>query len=93
MRKKWCKKFLRHKNKQAVKSEIALYPQFQTQEVQNPICKKPQVLLRTLPIPSNQLSYSCMNNTKQIIDHHNKHILNSSKHTNKSADNSNDIKS
>ena len=34
-----------------------------------------------------KISYSCMNNTKQIIDNHNKHILNSSKHTDKSTDN------
>ena len=27
-----------------------------------------------------KISYSCMNNTKQIIDNHNKQILNSSKH-------------
>ena len=27
-----------------------------------------------------KISYSCMNNTKQIIDNHNKHILNASKH-------------
>ena len=32
-------------------------------------------------------------NTKQIIDNQNKHILNSSKHADKSADNTNDIKS
>ena len=35
-----------------------------------------------------KISYSCMNNTKQIIDNHNKRILNSSKHTDKSTDNS-----
>ena len=40
-----------------------------------------------------KISYSCMNNTKQIIDNHNKHILNSSKHAHKTADNTNDIKS
>ena len=33
-----------------------------------------------------KISYSCMNNTKQIIDNHNKHILNSPKHVDKSAD-------
>ena len=30
-----------------------------------------------------------MNNTKQIIDNHNKHILNSSKHNDGTADNTN----
>ena len=30
-----------------------------------------------------------MNNTKQIIDNHNKRILNSSKHINDTADNTN----
>ena len=34
-----------------------------------------------------KISYSCMNNTKQIIDNHNKRILNSSKHTIDSTDN------
>ena len=34
-----------------------------------------------------------MNNTKQIIDNHNKRILNASKHTDKSTDNSVDNKS
>ena len=39
MHKKWRKKLLQHKNTQAVKrSLIALY----SQEVQTPICKKPQ---------------------------------------------------
>ena len=33
-----------------------------------------------------KISYSCMNSTKQIIDNHNKRILNSSKHTDKSTD-------
>ena len=33
-----------------------------------------------------KISYSCMNNTKQIIDNHNKCILNSSKHINDTAD-------
>ena len=47
MHKKWRKKFLRHKNTQAEKrSLIALTrKKFQTQEVQNPICKKPQEVL------------------------------------------------
>ena len=36
-----------------------------------------------------KISYSCMNNTKQIIDNHNKCILNSSKHINDTADNTN----
>ena len=36
-----------------------------------------------------KISYSCMNNTKQIIDNHNKRILNSSKHINDTADNTN----
>ena len=40
-----------------------------------------------------KISYSCMNNTKQIIDNHNKHILNSSMHADKPADNVDDIKS
>ena len=40
-----------------------------------------------------KISYSCMNNTKQIIDIHNKHILNSSMHADKPADNADDIKS
>ena len=40
-----------------------------------------------------KISYSCMNNTKQIIDNHNKQILNSFKHADKSADNFNVIKS
>ena len=40
-----------------------------------------------------KISYSCMNNTKQIIDNHNKRILNASKHTDKSTDNSVDNKS
>ena len=35
-----------------------------------------------------KISYSCMNNTKEIVDNHNKRILNSSKHTDKSTDNS-----
>ena len=39
------------------------------------------------------ISYSCMNNTKQIIDNHNKRILNSSKHADKSTDNPVDNKS
>jgi len=34
-----------------------------------------------------KISYSCMNNTKQIFDNHNKRILNSSKHTIDSTDN------
>ena len=34
-----------------------------------------------------QISYSCMNNTKQIIDNHNKRILNSSQHTDDTEDN------
>ena len=34
-------------------------------------------------------SYSCMNNTKQIIDNHNKCILNSSRHIDDTADNTN----
>ena len=33
-----------------------------------------------------KISYSCMNSTKQINDNHNKQILNSSKHIDKSAD-------
>ena len=33
-----------------------------------------------------KISYSCMNNTKQIIDNHNKRILRSSGHTNVPAD-------
>ena len=40
-----------------------------------------------------KISYSCMNDTKQIIDDHNKQILNSSKHADKPADNTNVIKS
>ena len=40
-----------------------------------------------------KISYSCMNNTKQIIDNHNKRILNSPKHRDKSTDNSVDNKS
>ena len=36
-----------------------------------------------------KICYSCMNNTKQIIDNHNKHILNSSKHNDDTADNTN----
>ena len=40
-----------------------------------------------------KISYSCMNNTKQIIDNHNKRILNSSKHRDKSTDNPVDNKS
>ena len=34
-----------------------------------------------------KISYSCMNNTKQIIDSHNKRILNSSKHIKDTAAN------
>ena len=34
-----------------------------------------------------------MNNTKQIIDNYNKHILTSFKHADKPADNANGIKS
>ena len=34
-----------------------------------------------------KISYSCMNNTKQIIDNHNKRILNSSKHIKDTAAN------
>ena len=45
---------------------------------------------RRVPI---KISYSCMNNTKQIIDNHNKRNLNVSKHTDKSTDNSVDNKS
>ena len=40
-----------------------------------------------------KISYSCMNNTKQIIDNHNKLILNSSKHANETTDNHVDKKS
>jgi len=40
-----------------------------------------------------KISYSCMNNTKQIIDNHNKCILNSSKHGDETADNPVDKKS
>ena len=40
-----------------------------------------------------KISYSCMNNTKQIIDNHNKRILNSSKHADEPADNAVDSKS
>ena len=40
-----------------------------------------------------KISYRCMNNTKQIIDNHNKRIQNVSKHTDKSTDNSVDNKS
>ena len=36
-----------------------------------------------------KISYSCMNITLQIIDNHNKGILNSSKHVNDTADNTN----
>ena len=36
-----------------------------------------------------KISYRCMNDTKQIIDNHNKRILNSSKHINDTADNTN----
>ena len=36
-----------------------------------------------------KISYSCMNNTKQIINNHNKCILNSSKHMDDTADNTN----
>ena len=36
-----------------------------------------------------KICYSCMNNTKQIIDNHNKHILNSSKHNDDTADKTN----
>ena len=34
-----------------------------------------------------KISYSCMNNTKQIIDNHNKRILNSTEHTDDTASN------
>ena len=34
-----------------------------------------------------KISYSCMNNTKQIIDNHNKCILNQPVHTDKTANN------
>ena len=40
-----------------------------------------------------KISYSCMNNTKQIINNHNKHILKLSKHPDKSTDNTNVNKS
>ena len=40
-----------------------------------------------------KISYSCMNNTKQIIDNHNKRILNSSRHADETADNTADSKS
>lgn len=40
-----------------------------------------------------KISYSCMNNTKQIIDNHNKRVLNSSKSTDNSADSTAQIKS
>ena len=36
-----------------------------------------------------KISYSCMNNTRQIIDNHKKHILNSSKHIDGTANNTN----
>ena len=36
-----------------------------------------------------KISYTCMNNTKQIINNHNKCILNSSKHMDDTADNTN----
>ena len=36
-----------------------------------------------------KISYSCMNNTKQIIDNHNKRIPNSSKHISVTIDNTN----
>ena len=36
-----------------------------------------------------KISYSCMNNTKQIINNHKKRILNSSKHINDTTDNTN----
>ena len=36
-----------------------------------------------------KISYSCMNNTKQIIDNHNKRIPNSSKHISVTVDNTN----
>ena len=34
-----------------------------------------------------KISYSCMNNTKQIIDNHNKRILNPPIHTDETANN------
>ena len=40
-----------------------------------------------------KISYSCMNNTKQIIDIHNKRILNLSEHIDETADNTIDNKS
>ena len=40
-----------------------------------------------------KISYSCMNNTKQIIQNHNKHIITSSKHADKPKDSTGDIKS
>ena len=39
-----------------------------------------------------KISYSCMNNTKQNINNHNKHILKSPKHTDGNADNTIDNK-
>ena len=36
-----------------------------------------------------KISYSCMKSTKQIIDNHNKHICNSSKHVDDTTDNTN----
>ena len=44
---------------------------------------KDQKLRKIFNCNTIKISYSCMNNTNQIINNHNKHILNSSKHADK----------
>ena len=48
---------------------------------------KDHKLRKTFNHNTIKISYSCMNNTKQIIDNHNKRILNSSKHIKDTAAN------
>ena len=54
---------------------------------------KDHKLRKIFNLQTIKISYSRMNNAMQIIDNHNKHILNSSKHTDKSPDNANVNKS
>ena len=51
--------------------------------------QKDHKLRRIFNCNTIKICYSCMNNTKQIINNHNKHILNSSKHINDTTDNTN----
>ena len=49
--------------------------------------QKDHKLRRILNWNTIKICYSCMNNTKQIINNHNKHILNSSQHIDNNVDN------